>query len=116
MSSLNSFSSFNSQYYDCSLPFDPDNPVPKGVTLRPADLRAKYCKVIDPKAKFYVGDPRLQRDRTRERDPRRTVHFKNIGADPQEVFEYVPTNQSVSYSRIQIVFAIYRTLLVFTLS
>ena len=70
-----------------SVKFDPDHPVPKGQTLAPADLRAKYYKVIDPQAKFYVGDPRLQRDRTREVDPRRTVLFKRTGKDPQEVFE-----------------------------
>ncbi len=73
----------------CSLPFDPDHPVPKGITLNPADLRAKYYKVIDPNAKFYVGDPRLQRDRSRENDPRKTVYFKKIRADPQEIFECV---------------------------
>ena len=73
---------------DYSIPFDPDHPVPKGVTLSPEDLRAKYYKVIDPSAKFYVGDPRLQRDRSRETDPRRTVFFQKNRADPQEVFEY----------------------------
>ena len=119
-------------------PFDPDNPVPKGITLAPKDLRSKYYKVflpscpswatavrrtvvrrltsvdtepalpiggnrktcptillnpfvtsqvIDPESKFFAGDPRLQRDRRRERDPKRTNHYKKIRCDPQEVWE-----------------------------
>ena len=127
-------------------PFDPDNPVPKGVNLHPRDLRSKYYKVgpaispnllsvvsrsqrlhspsfprgirtglslllcgvlpssfsplfiitrfsciisqvIEPEAKFYAGDPRYQRDRRRERDPKRTNHFKKLRVDPQEVYE-----------------------------
>ena len=68
-------------------PFDPDNPVPKGVTLAPKDLRAKYYKVIDPNAKFFVGDPRLLRDRRNERDPKRTNYYKKLRADSQEVYE-----------------------------
>lgn len=44
-------------------------------------------QVIDPEAKFYAGDPRFQRDRRRERDPKRTNHFKKLRVDPQEVYE-----------------------------
>ncbi|EKX48375.1 hypothetical protein GUITHDRAFT_162477 [Guillardia theta CCMP2712] len=68
-------------------PFDPDNPLPKGVQLSPADLRAKYYKVIDPEAKFYSGDPRLHRDRREERDPKRTMLFQKLRSNSQEVFD-----------------------------
>lgn len=68
-------------------PFDPDNPVPKGRQLLPEELRAKYYKVINSDAKYYVGDPRMQRARHHERDPRRTKHFKKQRADMQEVFD-----------------------------
>ena len=55
--------------------------------LPPADLRAKYYKVINPQARFYSGDARFQRDRRAERDPRRTSKFKLMRADGQEYNE-----------------------------
>jgi hypothetical protein len=66
-------------------PFDPDNPVPNGVQLTPAELRAKYYKVIDSNARFYIGDPRMLRDRHLEVDPSMTKHFKQARADGQQV-------------------------------
>jgi hypothetical protein len=70
-----------------SYPFDPDNPVPNGTQLNPADLRAKYYKVIKPESKFYSGDARFLRDRRMERDPKRTTKFKLMRADGQEFNE-----------------------------
>ena len=68
-------------------PFDPDNPVPNGVQLTPAELRAKYYKVIDSNARYYTGDPRLLRDRDSEVDPALTKHFKQYRADGMEVVD-----------------------------
>ena len=74
-------------FFYCSYPFDPDNPVPNGMQLPPADLRAKYYKVINPEAKFFSGDARYQRDRRMEKDPRRTTKYKLMHADGQSVNE-----------------------------
>jgi hypothetical protein len=57
--------------------------VPNGVQLAPAELRAKYYKVIKPESKFFSGDARYHRDRRNERDPRRTTKFKLMRADGQ---------------------------------
>ena len=61
--------------------------MPNGTQLNPAELRAKYYKVINPESRFYSGDARLQRDRRAERDPKRTTKFKSMRADGQEFNE-----------------------------
>jgi len=73
-------------------PFDPDNPVPNGVQLTPAELRAKYYKVIDSNARYYTGDPRLLRDRDSEVDPALTKHFRQYRADGMEVVDSTNRN------------------------